>query len=148
MVRLLLVALLLAAAAPAAADSGATRLVAYTRTGGFVGVHETLSVRSDGRAVADGDVFRLSARRLAAVKTAVRRARFATLAPKYLPESPLSDGFTFTVAHGGRKVIVEEGANTPARLDRLLELLADIHARKRQEGLVERRTAPRFARPS
>jgi hypothetical protein len=131
MVRVLLAALLVAFLAPSAAGSGTQKLVSYVRTGGFIGVHETLSVRADGRAVADGDVFRLSARRLAALKTALRQARFSTLGRKYLPETQVSDGFTYRVAHAGRTVLVEEGADTPARLDRVITLLADIHARKR-----------------
>lgn len=115
-------------AAGAGARPGA--LVSYARTGGFIGHHDTLSVFRSGAAVSTNGAFKLSDRRLRTLQTALVQARFATLAPRYTPGYPVSDGFTYVVSYGGRSVVVEEEADTPARLQRVLDLLAQILARR------------------
>jgi hypothetical protein len=42
----------------------------------------------------------------------------------------VTDGYLERVSYAGRTVSVAEGANPPARLQRVLALLADIAARK------------------
>jgi hypothetical protein len=130
-IRSALLVLALALAWPVGGVSARSGLlVSYTRSGGFIGVRDVLTVRADGQASADGRVFRLGPRRLAALQAALREARFATLARKYLPEAPFSDGYTWTVSHAGKTVLVAEGGSPPRRLQRLLDVLADIHARR------------------
>ena len=48
-----------------------------------------------------------------------------------MPTDPVTDGYVERVSYAGRTVSVAEGANPPARLQRVLTLLADIVARKR-----------------
>jgi hypothetical protein len=115
---------------PAGAAAQARPLVTYERTGGFIGVDDSLTVLPTGTAESSHGRFRLSAQRLAALKTALRKARFATLRARYDADAPVSDGFTYRVRHAGRTVVVEEEARVPARLARVLDLLADVFVRR------------------
>jgi hypothetical protein len=112
-------------------------LVRYERTGGFVGIRELLTVRRSGSATlvrlrgSAGSTFRLSCTRLRTLRTALVRARFASLAPVYAPADPVGDGFVESVSYGGRTVRVLTGAEPPARLARVLALLRDHVSRRR-----------------
>ncbi len=132
MARVLVVplVLLLVSTSAAAAASPPQQLVSYARSGGFIGVHDSVKVFRDGGAASTRGAFRLSARRLHALEASLRRARFATLQARYEAEYPVADGFLYRVAYAGRTVVVEEEANPPVRLRRVLDLLADILARR------------------
>lgn len=112
-------------------------LVRYERTGGFAGIREVLTVRRSGSATVvrlrgSGETtIRLSCARLRALRTALVRARFASLAPVYVPDTPVSDGFVESVSYGGRTVRVLTGAEPPPRLARVLAILRDIVSRRR-----------------
>jgi hypothetical protein len=105
-------------------------LVSYARTGGFIGVHESMTVFRGGTVSSTNGSFRLSARRLAALEAALRNARFSTLQRRYPADYPVSDGFVYRVADARRTVTVEEGGRPPLRLRRVLALLADILGRR------------------
>jgi hypothetical protein len=128
MIRALLVCVTLLVAAPAVA-SAAPALVAQ-RTGGIAGVQDRLVVRADGSATVthrDGGARRLGAARTRAVRTALRAARFPTLAPLYQPEGVVNDGFTYVLRAGGRTVRVDQGAeHVPARLQRLISAVSAL----------------------
>lgn len=129
--RVIVVSLvLLFVATSATAATSQQPLVSYARSGGFIGVHDSLKVFRDGGAASTRGAFRLSARRLQALEASLRRARFATLQAKYEAQYPVADGFLYRVAYAGRTVLVEEEANPPVRLRRVLDLLADILARR------------------
>jgi hypothetical protein len=49
---------------------------------------------------------------------------------RYDADAPVADGFTYRVRHAGRTVVVEEEAQVPARLARVLDLLGDVFARR------------------
>jgi hypothetical protein len=105
-------------------------LVSFVRTGGFIGATDEPAVDADGRATSSRGTFRLTALRLAAVKRSLRAARFATLRPKYRARVPIADGYTYRVRYAGRSILVEEGAETPARLSRLVLLLEELLSRR------------------
>jgi hypothetical protein len=111
-------------------------LVAYDRTGGLAGIQDKLTVRRSGRASysrlrgSARGTLQLSCTRLRAFRTALVRARFATLAPVYAPDTPLGDGLVESVSYGGRTVRVLTGAEPPPRLARVLALLRDIVSRR------------------
>jgi hypothetical protein len=136
------------AAAPLAASDAASRpaakprgvLVAYHRTGGIAGFDDRLSVSRHGLAVHTPRagvprLFRLSAAELAELADALADADFPSLEPEYLPEVPVSDGFTYTLTHAGKTVVTADGAVPPALavpisvLDRLLSPRAAPAAR-------------------
>ena len=111
-------------------------LVAYSRTGGFAGIRERVRVYRGGRAEivrGSGELreFRLSCRRVRAVRDALVAARFASLGTIYAPDTPVADGFLETVTYGGRSVRVLTGAEPPRRLARVLALLRDVVSRRR-----------------
>lgn len=121
-VATVLIALGLASAAPA------RTLVAYDRSGGFVGESTQLKVSGSGRATltsdtAQGRTFTLSDKQLRGLRRALREARFETLREVYRPDGVVSDGFTESVAHAGRTVTTSTGAEHPARFERVLSRL-------------------------
>lgn len=131
MTRLALAVLAVVISLPLAGAAAQVRpLVTYERTGGFIGVQDSLTVFPSGKAESSHGRFQLSARRLLVLETALRKARFATLRARYAPDAPVADGFTYRVRHAGRTVVVEEEAQVPARLGRVLDLLADIFAHR------------------
>lgn len=106
-------------------------LVTYVRSGGFIGRQDSLRVLASGAAVSTRGAFRLSATRLSTLRSTLRAARFATLLPRYDADAPVADGYTYRVTYAGRTVVVEQEAEIPARLARLLDLLADLLAAPR-----------------
>ena len=122
----------LAVAAPAAqAQPQPQALVSWVRTGGFIGSSDRMTIFGDGHASSTRGAFRLSTQRLRALRRSVEEARFATLVAKYRARVPIADGYTYTIRHSRRSVLVEEGAEVPARLQRLLLLLDDLFSRRR-----------------
>jgi hypothetical protein len=81
MVRTALAALALfvAAAAAGEVDAGQQPLVVYSRTGGFIGVQDSMRILRDGTVSSTNGDFRLSAKRLATLRARLTAARFPTL---------------------------------------------------------------------
>jgi hypothetical protein len=125
-IPLLVAAGVLAGAAPA----NARTLVRYERTGGFAGFDDAVTVSTGGAVKVARRTgtrhFSLSHARLAALRKAVRDARFGTLKARYAPPSMVADGIRETVRHDGRSVTVETGGNPPARVRRLLDRLSRL----------------------
>ena len=132
--RIAVLLAVLAVAAPAA-QAQQRPLVTFTRTGGFIGATDQLSVSTAGRVTSSRGSYRISTARLLALRRSLIVARFATLRPKYLAAVPIADGYTYGIRYAGRSVLVEEGAETPTRLAKLVRLL---------DGLLWR--GPRAAR--
>jgi hypothetical protein len=125
-------ALSLAVAGTAAGAGGQSgKLVTYVHDGGFTGDRDSLTVFRSGRADSSNGPFVLSTRRRLGLQRALVAARFATLRSQYVPTDPVTDGYADHVTYAGRSVTVTQGANPPARLQRVLTLLADILARRR-----------------
>jgi hypothetical protein len=127
--RLALCAALLALLVAAPAAGAAPRLV-VERTGGFAGVQDRIVIRSTGPATVthrDGGTRRLTASRTRAARTALREARFPTLAAVYKPKAIVNDGFVYVLSAGRHKVRVEQGAeNVPRRLQDLLDAVSKL----------------------
>jgi hypothetical protein len=101
-----------------AAVSPARLLVAYHRTGGFLGLDDRLSVTRSGLAVhtaRDGSqqVFQLQAAELTELENVLEAADFPSLKREYLPKFPVSDGFTYTITHRNRTVVTADGGIPP-----------------------------------
>ena len=134
MARLVVVALALSLAlAGTAAGAGAQsrKLVTYVHSGGFTGDQDSLTVFRSGKADSSNGPFGLTTKRRLSLQRALVAARFATLKTQYVPTDPVADGYVERVSYGGRTVSVAQDANPPARLQRVLALLADILARQR-----------------
>jgi hypothetical protein len=102
-------------------------LVAYHRTGGFLGLNDRLSVATSGLAIhtaRDGstEVFNLPAADLSELTNVLEAANFPALDDKYLPPFPVSDGFTYTLTHRGKTVVTADGA-IPAALEAPIAVL-------------------------
>jgi hypothetical protein len=132
MVRIALAALALAAGAAAGSDVAAQQqpLVVYTRTGGFIGVQDSMKIFRDGTVSSTNGDFRLSANRVAMLRSRLRAARFSTLRRRYEADYPIADGFVYGVSYAGRTVVVNEEAKAPLRLRRVLDLLGEIFIRR------------------
>jgi hypothetical protein len=128
----MLVLLVLAAAAPAAGEARARQqsLVVYTRTGGFIGVQDSMRISRDGTVSSSNGDFRLSAKRLATLRARLRAARFPTLKREYEADYPIADGFVYGVTFGGKRVLVNEEAKAPPRLQRVLDTLGEMFIRR------------------
>lgn len=128
MIRALLVTLTLLIAAPAVATAAPT-LVAQ-RTGGIAGVQDRLVVHADGTATVthrQGAPGHLAATRTRTVRSALRDARFPTLAPVFRPKAIVNDGFVYVLRAHGHTVRVEEGApDVPARLQTLIRAVSAL----------------------
>jgi hypothetical protein len=110
-------------------------LVSYTRTGGFVGVNDRLTVYRSGRArlarrTGPAVALTLTCSRLRVLRDRLVRARFASLQPVYLPDTPVADGWEERVRFRGRTVRVHTGAVVPLRLRRVLDPLRDFVANR------------------
>jgi hypothetical protein len=132
MVRAVLVLIVLVAAAPAAGEAGPRQqpLVVYTRTGGFIGVQDSMRISRDGTVSSSNGDFRLSAKRLATLRLQLRTARFPTLKRWYEADYPIADGFVYGVTYGGKRVLVNEEAKAPPRLQRVLDTLGEMFIRR------------------
>jgi hypothetical protein len=123
MIRL---AVLLALLVPAPAT--AATLVDYFRVGGIAGEETHLNVQRDRTATVESNRgskrnWRMSRKRYRHLRSLLRAARFAGLAPRYEPEGVVNDGFTETVRFRGHTVSVETGSDPPRRLERVLTAL-------------------------
>jgi hypothetical protein len=132
MVRAALAALVLFVAAAAAGEVEARQqpLVVYTRTGGFIGVQDSMRISRDGTVSSSNGDFRLSAKRLATLRVQLRAARFPTLKREYEGDYPIADGFVYGVTYGGKRVLVNEEAKAPPRLQRVLDTLGEMFIRR------------------
>ena len=133
MLRLALAGLVLVSASAAAAgpvDAAQRPLVVYTRTGGFIGVQDLMKISRNGTVSSTNGDFRLSAKRMATLRVRLGAARFPTLKRKYEADYPVADGFLYGVTYGGRRVLVNEDAEAPLRLRRVLDLLGEILIRR------------------
>jgi len=120
--------LALALAAPASAAPWLTA----SQTGGFVGVDSSLTVSSSGRAQrvtmpsAKPMRFRLSSKRLHALKKHVRAADFPHLRRTYGSQN-CADGFVFHLTHGKYEVtVIQCGDRIPRRLADLIDDVASL----------------------
>jgi hypothetical protein len=91
------------------------RLVEYRRTGGFAGFDDRLAVSYGGLAVYTPRtgvprVFKVSPGDLTDLNDALDAADFPSLDPEILPDFPVADGFTYTLAHSGKTIVTADGA--------------------------------------
>ncbi len=116
--------LALAAEASAAKLTGTLR---YERSGGFAGLSERLSIRTDGRATVRIDgrsrSVRLKSSERTRISRLVRQADLATVKVRKGP--PAADAFGYSLAYRGRELEFTD-TNFPRRLNALVSALADL----------------------
>jgi hypothetical protein len=129
-VRTAAACLLAALAMTAAADACPPAvLVTFEQTGGFAGIERSFTVQRSGKLVSDGlatTTARLSPAKLRALKSALAKARFATLKRTYESDVQIDDGYVYRIMYGGRTVRIEEEAKLPLRLQRVYALLSGL----------------------
>jgi hypothetical protein len=114
---------------PSSSAATPSNLVNFEQTGGFASIERGFAVRTSGVVVSDGlpvTTKRLSAKRLAALRTALTQARWVTLARRYESETPISDGYVYRVTYAGKTIKIEQDAKLPARLARPFSLLRTL----------------------
>ena len=98
MARRLTVLITVLAALTGAASAEAKQLTKYQVGGGLAGLYSELTIQTDGKANQTGDSgdhrFTVCAKRLRALKRALKAARFKTLKSSYKPKAQVFDGTT------------------------------------------------------
>ncbi len=83
-------------------------------------------MRTSGTVVSDGlpvTATHLSSKRLIALRTALRQARWGSLERRYESDVPIADGYVYRITYAGKTVKIEQDAKLPARLARPFSLL-------------------------
>jgi hypothetical protein len=128
--RRLILLLTLLAALTGAASAEAKPLTKYQVGGGLAGRYSELTLQTDGRALQTGDNgehhFKVSAKRLRGLKSALKAAKFKTLKRSYAPDGQVFDGTTQVIHYRGKSVSVSSGAELPARLAKVINRLSRI----------------------
>jgi hypothetical protein len=105
-------------------------LVEMQWSGGIGGMAGYVVVGVHGSAFAQEDSgrrrFRVSARKLARLREALRGADFAHLRTYYPARVPVADGFQYVVLYKGHYVQTEDGAAPPTPFRRVLNLLRTL----------------------
>ena len=128
--RRLIPLLTVVAALTGAASADAKRLTRYDVGGGIAGRVDHLVISTGGTATQSGSSgehrFKLSTRRLHALKRDLEAARFGSLKRRYRPSRTVFDGIGQSVRYRGKTVSVSSGAKYPKRLARVLGRLARL----------------------
>ena len=142
MARRLTVLITVLAALTGAASAEAKQLTKYQVGGGMAGLYSELTIQTDGKAKQTGDSgdhrFTVSAKRLRALKRALKAARFKTLKSSYEPKGaglrrhddrhPLSRPIGLRLLGSGRPEAPRDG-DQPRRAAHALELALAGEAR-------------------
>jgi heat shock protein HslJ len=104
-------------------------LVEFTRTGGFAGFNDALTVYQDGSATVTRKEFTreisLTADELLTIRQLLQNAAFGTLQAEYPPAAPGADYFTYTVTYEGKTVTAVD-TGVPESLQPLIEALGTL----------------------
>jgi len=108
---------------------GKSVLVEFTRTGGFAGFNDALTLYQDGSALVTRKEFTreitLTADELSTIRQLIQDASFGSLQPDYPPEAPGADYFTYTVTYEGKTVTAQD-TGVPESLQPLIEALGTL----------------------
>ena len=104
-------------------------LVEFTRTGGFAGFNDEITIYQDGSAVVTRKEFTreitLTADELSTIRQLLKDASFGSLLTEYPPAAPGADYFTYTVTYEGKKVTAQD-TGVPESLQPLIEELGTL----------------------
>jgi heat shock protein HslJ len=104
-------------------------LVEFTRTGGFAGFNDALTIYQDGSAVVTRKEFTreitLTADELSTIRQLLQDASFGSLQADYPPAAPGADYFTYTVTYEGKTVTAQD-TGVPESLQPLIEALGTL----------------------
>ena len=104
-------------------------LVEFTRTGGFAGFNDALTIYQDGSAVVTRKEFTreitLTADELSTIRLLLQDASFGSLQADYPPAASGADYFTYTVTYEGKTVAAVD-TGVPESLQPLIEALGTL----------------------
>jgi hypothetical protein len=103
--------------------------IEYTRSGGFLGLDDHLTIQTSGEVEltrrAQAQAFTLNAAQMAKLQTGLDEAAFATLQTSYMPTTTGGDRIEYTVRVAGKTVKTADGT-VPAVLQPLLAMLNQV----------------------
>jgi hypothetical protein len=117
-------------------DYTAPAAIEYTISGGFAGIHQGTTIDEQGfcEMVDSQDSVihhQLTDDHLDSLKAAFKEANFFTLKDKYSPPQIVMDGFFYSISYStnrkSKTVTVEDGADFPEGLGRLLQILHETN---------------------
>lgn len=117
-------------------DYTAPAAIEYTISGGFAGIHQVTAIDEQGfceMVDSRNDVIhhQLTDDHLDSLKTAFEEADFFKLKDKYSPPHIVMDGFFYSISYStnrkSKTVTVEDGADFPEGLGRLLQILHETN---------------------
>lgn len=108
-------------------------VLVFDREGGFAGSRSWLQVSTDGEIIRH-DAFNSPAEengtipmeRWLEIRDFFDAIPFDQLPDRFWPETPIADGFTYSIEYAGRTIIVDEGAEVPVELEAALVLLIEL----------------------
>ncbi len=105
-----------------------SKVAVLTRSGGFIGLHEVLTVQSDGQVVLDREgqvkTGQIEKGIIEALQKSFNSPEWNALEPKYGRQFP--DAFAYTIEAGGKTVTTYDGAQNPEPLAAVLDQLLDL----------------------
>jgi hypothetical protein len=114
---------------PTAADGGDQVVAIWTRSGGFAGTHDVMTVYADGRVTLEQGQGSHEGQADATVVERLRQtfqsAEWKELEPRYGEQFP--DAFQYTIESQGQTVQTFDGASNPPVLQDLLEQFNTIY---------------------
>lgn len=124
-----------------------------TRSGGFIGVRQTLNVYADGTLQFRDDrsdtleTRKVDEHQLRPLQRALARPEWQTIKPAF--GQPISDGFTLSISGGGKHTVIAEPPTTPVQLPAILqEVVGHLEALWPSDGSQAKLGAEEGARPA
>jgi hypothetical protein len=125
----LLTGVVLACGSVATPTTTSSALVEFTRTGGFAGVNDHLTINTNRQATltqkSGPSEFVIDQQTYDQLKQQLDQAGFASLKPDYPAQPGAADLFTYTVVYGGRTVRAQDTA-VPASLQPAISTLNGV----------------------
>ncbi|MEW6236958.1 MAG: hypothetical protein AB1656_16360 [Candidatus Omnitrophota bacterium] len=119
---------------PGVIDPNMKSFVIFTREGGFAGLYDSIHIDSSGyfmhmNRIVDSypSVYgKIPEELWNQLLTALNAADFSAYESVYKPDSEVADGFTYTIAYGGKDVVILQEAAIPETLQTILALLEKV----------------------
>jgi hypothetical protein len=114
-------------------------LVIYHKSGGFVGIDETLTVHADGKLDlltrrGGNTTAQVDPADLSVLRKLLASAEFASLQPPAPPPGADQYVYELTVPGTGRRIMTVDGAQNPPVLDQAIDELEQLRARVKTGG--------------
>jgi hypothetical protein len=111
-------------------------VLVWTRSGGFAGLTDKLTIYGDGRLVTEGDsgsnTVQGDPAAVQALQQIITGGDWQSLEPSYGKQFP--DAFAYTIEAGGKTVQTYDGVEMPAVLTQILQQINELFATANQAG--------------